>query len=143
MAVIVASNYTAAADMLAMDLRSAYPVSELQTLKRTFVYTRTGEGSLTVTDDFAFSAPQTFGSALITYGQWKQLSARELLISAGREVVKVSIDTGGVPFEVVAETIKEENHSKTQPTRIGINLIGPQAKGQVAFTIVPSSGALP
>ena len=142
-AVLVASNYTAAADMLAMDLHSAYAVNELQTLKRTFVYTRIGEGSLTVTDDFAFSTPQTFGSALITYGQWKQLSAHELLISVGREAVKVAIDTGSALFEVVAETIKEENHSKTQPTRIGINLTSPQAEGHVVFTIVPSSGGAP
>jgi hypothetical protein len=142
-AVILARAGTEAADTLTMDLRSAYAVKELQTLKRTFVYTRTGAGALTVTDDFAFSAPQTFGSALITYGTWKQLSARELLISAGLEAVKVSIDTGGVPFAVVAETIKEENHGKTQPTRIGINVTGPQARGHVVFTIVPAAVAVP
>ena len=141
-AVISARRDTDAADMLTMDLRSAYEVKELQTLKRTFVYTRTGAGSLTVTDDFAFSAPRTFGSALITYGQWKKLSDRELLLSAGPEAVKVSINTGGVPFEIVAETIKEENHGKTQPTRIGINLTGPQAHGRVVFTIVPAAAAL-
>ena len=86
-AILVSHNFTDAADTLAMDLRSVYEVKELKTLTRTFVYTRTGEGSLTVTDDFAFSTPQTFGSALITYGRWKKLSARELLISAGREAV--------------------------------------------------------
>ena len=138
-AVIVSHKFTEAADTLAMDLRSAYGVKELKTLRRTFVYTRTGEGSLTVSDDFVFSTPQTFGSALITYGRWKKLSEHELLISAGREAVKVSIATQGVPFDVVAETIQEENHGKSQPTRIGINLINPQANGRVVFTIVPSS----
>jgi hypothetical protein len=136
-AVILARTGTEAADTFALDLRSAYEVKGLQALKRTFVYSRTGAGSLTVTDDFAFSAPQTFGSALITYGQWKQLSARELLLSAGGEAVKVSVDTGGVPFTVAADTIKEENHNKTQPTRIGINLARPQARGRVVFSIVP------
>jgi hypothetical protein len=140
-AIIVAHNFTDSADTLAMDLRSAYEVRELKTLTRTFVYTRTGAGSLTVTDDFAFSAPQSFGSALITYGRWKKLSQNELLISAGQEGVKVSIDTHGVPFEIVAETIQEENHGKTHPTRIGINLTDPQAKGRMVFTIVPSGAA--
>ncbi len=140
-AVIVARQDTPAADTLAMDLRSAYEVKELLTLKRTFVYTRTGAGALTVTDDFAFSAPRTFGSALITCGTWQQPSARELLITSGGESVKVTIDAGGVPFTVAAETIKEESHGKTLPTRIGINLTGPQAKGRVVFTIVPVAAA--
>ncbi len=138
-AVILARTGTDATDTFAMDLRSAYAAKELQTLTRTFVYTRTGAGALTVTDDFAFSAPQTFASALITYGEWKQTAPNELLLSAGGEAVKVTIETGGVPFTVAAETIKEENHGKTQPTRIGLNLTGPQARGRVTLTIVPAA----
>ena len=137
-AVIVAKNFTEQADTYVMDLRSAYEVPALQTLRRTFVYHRAGAGTLTVTDDFAFRGAQTFGSALVTYGQWKRLSAVELLIYQNQEAVKVAINTGGVPFEVTEEAIKEENSSKTQPTRIGINLTSPQLKGRVAFTITPS-----
>ena len=136
-AIILTRTGTATTDTFAMDLRSAYAVKELQTLKRTFVYSRAGAGALTVTDDFAFSSPQTFSSALITYGQWKQVSTRELLISSGGEAVRVAIETGGMLFTIAAETIKEENHGKTQPTRIGINLANPQARGRVTFTIVP------
>ncbi|MCX7049486.1 MAG: heparinase II/III family protein [Candidatus Sumerlaeota bacterium] len=137
-AVIVAKNFTEQADTYAMDISSAYETPGIQTLKRTFVYSRAGEGTLTVTDDFAFTSPQTFGSALITYGQWKQLSDRELLISSKKETVKVAIETGGVPFKVSSETIKEEAHGKTLPTRIGINLSSPQVKGKVVFTITPA-----
>jgi len=137
--VIVEKTFTEKTDTYVMDLRSAYPVPELESLQRTFVYRREGENSLTVTDNFAFSSAQTFGSALITYGQWKQLSPRELLISQNQDAVKVDIDTGGAPFEISQEEIKEENHDKTHPTRIGINLTGPQAKGRVVLTITPSA----
>ena len=137
-AVILTKNFTDQSDTYVMDLRSAYEVPVLQTLKRSFVYRRVGEGSLTVTDDFAFTAAQTFGSALITYGQWKRLSPRELLVYHNQEAVKVAIDTGGVPFEITEEVIKEETHNKAQPTRIGVNLTGPLLKGRVVFTITPS-----
>ena len=137
--VVIAKTFTDQTDTYVMDLRSAYPVPALQTLQRTYVYSRSGEGSLTVTDNFAYNAAQTFGSALITYGQWKRLSPRELLIYQGQEAVKVAIDTGGVPFEITQEVIMEENHNKTHPTRIGINLTGPQIKGRVVFTITPSA----
>ncbi len=136
--VVVAKNFTDQTDSYVMDLRSAYEVPALQTLKRSFVYSRAGEGSLTVTDDFAFNSAQTFGSALITYGQWKRLSPRELLVYHNQEAVKVAIDTGGVPFEITEEVIKEETHTKAQPTRLGINLTGPLLKGRVVLTITPS-----
>jgi len=136
-AVVVAKHFTDATDTYALDLRSAYDMPALQTLTRTFLFNRTGQGALTVTDDFAFVTPQTFGSALITYGQWKQLSAHELLICGKQEAVKVTINTGGLPFTVTSEVIKEENHSKTQPTRIGINLTNPQPKGKVVLMITP------
>ena len=58
-AILVAHNFTDAADTLVMDLRSLYEVQGLKTLQRTFVYTRSGEGSLTVTDDFAFGTRRT------------------------------------------------------------------------------------
>ena len=136
-AIPISKQFTDAADTYALDLRSGYQVPALRKLTRTFVYRRAGEGALTVTDDFAFSTPQTFGSALVTYGQWKQISARELRVERNQEAVKVVIDTGGVPFTVTSEVIKEETHDKKQPTRIGINLTGPQAKGRVTLTITP------
>lgn len=136
-AVIVTKSFTDQTDTYAMDLRSAYEVPALQALKRTFVYSRAGAGILTVSDDFAFSSAQKFGSALVTYGQWKKLTDRELQISSHEEAVKVVINTGGVPFEITSEVIKEENHGKTQPTRIGVNLTSPQSQGKVVFTITP------
>ena len=75
---------------------------------------------------------------MITYGKWKRLSPSELLIYQNQEAIKIVIDTGGIPFEVNEEVITEENHSKTQPTRIGINLSGPYLKGRMVFTMAPS-----
>ena len=135
--VIITKHFTDQADTYAMDLRSAYEVPELQMLQRSFTYDRTGAGRLTVTDMFAFTAARAFGSALITYGQWKQIAPGELLIQRNGEAVKVVINTGGVPFAISEEVIKEENHNKTQPTRIGVNLVVPQLTGTVSFTITP------
>lgn len=138
-AVVLTKNFTDPADTYALDLRSAYEPPGPQTLTRTFVYSRQGAGSVKVTDEFAFGAPQTFGNALVTYGQWKRLGERELLIAGDKEAVKVSIDAGGVPFEIVSEVIEEETHTKGKPTRIGIDLKQPRASGKVVLTITPAS----
>ena len=74
---------------------------------------------------------------MVTYGDWQQVSGRELVISQNKEAVTVAIDTGGVPFTVTAEAIHEENHTKIHPKRIAVNLAKPQPKGRVVFTITP------
>lgn len=138
-AVVLTTNFTESADTYALDLRSAYEMSELQRLTRTFVFSRAGKGCLTVTDEFAFRTPQTFGTALITYARWKQLSPRQLLIQGKEEAVNVTIETGSVPVTIAAEPINEEAHAKTKPTRIGLNLATPQTAGKITLTITPTA----
>ena len=56
-AVTLKTDFTDAQDTLVFDIRSAYSVPSLQKLTRTYVFSRAGAGSLTVTDDVAFSKP--------------------------------------------------------------------------------------
>jgi hypothetical protein len=139
---VLKTDFTDAADTLAMDLGSAYAVPELKQLERTFTYRRDGAGSLTVTDDFAFTSPQSFGNALITYGQWKHDPNGPILISQDGQAVSVTVDTGGIAYEVTGETIDETSEAKdhAKPTRIGINLIKPVATGHVTLTFTPAPG---
>jgi hypothetical protein len=138
---VLKTDFTDAADTLSMDLRSAYAVPELKQLVRTFTYRRDGTTSLTVTDDFAFSSPQSFGNALITYGQWTREEGGPILISQDGQAASVTVDTGGVPFDVTAEPINEASEAKdhVKPTRIGINLKQPATTGHVTLTITPAS----
>lgn len=136
---VVATTFTEAADTFSLDLRSAYDVAGLQTLTRTFRYSRRDQGSLTVTDDFAYDKPQAFGTALITYGKWTKLAPNELRIEGQHEGLRVTIDAGGLAFEIKDEQIVENNGRPIHPTRIGINLLEPQDRGKISLTIVPES----
>jgi len=134
---ILTADFTDATDTFAMDISSAYAVPELKKLTRTFTYNRTGQGSLTVVDEVAFSKAEPFAGALITYGQWKQINDHTVVITAGEEAVEVTIDTGGVPFELKSETINEQTHNGDKPTRIGIDLKQPITAGKVTLSIKP------
>lgn len=134
---ILKADFTDAVDTFSMDISSAYIVPELKKLTRTFTYDRTGQGSLTVVDEVAFSQPKTFAGALVTYGQWKQMNDHTVIITKGNESLEVTIDTGGVPFELKSQTIDEQTHNGEKPTRIGIDLKQPIADGKVTLTIKP------
>lgn len=120
---VLDTAFTEDSDSLRLDLRSAYECPELKRLERTFSYTRVGTGEFTVRDDVVFETPQSFGTALITTGEVKQVDQRTLLITNAEEKVRVEIDAGGSPFSIKTEQITED--SPIKPTRIGIELDDP------------------
>ncbi|NLX23160.1 MAG: heparinase [Phycisphaerae bacterium] len=135
---VLRTEFTDEADTLALDIRSAYPVPELEKLERTFVYDRRGTGALTITDVAALSAPQTFETALITFGQWRELEPGVLLVTDDKASVRVTIDTGGEAFEIHPEKIEEDLGGRSPPTRIGIRLARPLTQVAVRMTVTPA-----
>ncbi|MGD0091841.1 MAG: heparinase II/III family protein [Planctomycetota bacterium] len=132
---VLRTDFSDQADTLQLDISSAYPVPELKTLERTFVYSRAQAGSLKVTDRVEFKSPQAFGTALITLGTWEQIEDKSLLIRYEKAAVKAQIDAGGAEWAVQAEEIRE--NAPVKPTRLGINLVKPAAATCITITITP------
>ncbi len=137
-AVTLKTDFTDAQDTLVFDIRSAYAVADLQKLTRTYVFSRAGAGSLTVTDDVAFSQPQSFETALITLGQWKQTGPQTLRIEDGTAAIHVQIDTGGAAFKIIPTQINEHVHTKKLPARLAIALDSPVSQAMVTVKITPA-----
>jgi len=135
---VVHQEFTEDTDTLVLDISSAYDVPELKTLQRTFVYSRQGSGSLTVTDEVAFSKPCDFGTALITFDKWQQLSGSSLMISDQDKALRVDIEVTGGDFKIQPQTIEEDLSGRRLPTRLGINLTRPVLRAVVRLTIRPA-----
>lgn len=135
---IVREDFTEDTDTLILDISSAYDVPELEKLQRKFVYSRQGPGSLTVTNEVVFSKPCDFGTALITFDQWQQLSASSLMIRDQDKSLRVDIEVTGADFKIQPETIEEDLSGRRLPTRLGINLTKPVLRAVVCLTISPA-----
>ena len=135
---LVHHDFTDSADTLTLDISSAYNVPDLKKLERKFIYSRVGSGSLKVTDEVVFSRPCDFGTALITFSQWKQMSPSLLMIGDEQESLRVEIEVAGADFEIRPETIQENLSTRKQPTRLGINLTRPVPNALVSITIIPT-----
>jgi hypothetical protein len=131
-------SFTDDADTFVLDIASAYDVPELKKLERTFVYSRTGAGSLTVTDEVTFSKPCDFDTALITFDTWKKLSGSSLRVYDKEQSLRVDIKVDGADFEVQPETIKENLSVRKDPVRLGIHLTRPVRHAVVMLTITPN-----
>jgi hypothetical protein len=148
---VVRHDFSADSDTLVLDISSAYDVPELKKLERTFVYSRLGSGSLTVTDEVVFSRPCDFGTALVTFDDWQELSPSSLRIHDQTEALGVNIaargaDLGspnpkdrvwGGPLKVQAQTIQEDLSTPREPARLGINLTQPVTEAVISLTITP------
>jgi len=135
--VILATNFTDAVDTLKLDIRSAYAVPGLQKLDRTFVFQRGPNPSLEVRDEVVFSAPESFETALVTWGQVKTVDLNTLEIRDGNSAVRVTIDTQGRAFKWSQQKIDEDVQSKCKPIRIGIHLNSEIITGVVTLRITP------
>ena len=135
--VVLAQIFTDRADTLTLDCRSAYPMADLTKLKRTFVFSRGDSPSLEVRDEIKLASPETFESALITWGTIRQVGANELEIADGGDAVRVTIDAQGRAFELKQETIDENVVSKRKPVRLGIALAAKVSTATVTLRISP------
>ncbi len=126
-------------DTLQLDLKSAYPVKTLQMLNRTFRFERPA-GRLTITDEVRYDAPEAFGTAVITFDSWKQLSADRLLVGQGATAVEIRIDAGGRGVKIEATTLEEDVRGPGRPTRIGIDLVEPVEQATLTLSVRPAAG---
>ena len=135
---VVKTEFADAADALVLDIASAYKVPTLKKLERSFVYSRTGAGSLTITDDVALGEPGNFGTALITFGKWERLASDRIKVSDGKEAVQVVIEATGGEWDLSSEQIKEDLGSKRTPTRLGIDFKAPVTQARIVLTVTPA-----
>jgi len=134
---VVKTEFTPNKDTLVLEISSAYPVTQLEKLQRTYTYRRDGAGSLTVVDEVGFSEPQSFGTALITLSQWEQLDSDSLLMRGEAERLQVDIEASG-EFEIEANEIHENMPNDLVPIRLGINLKKPVREAAIKVTIYPA-----
>ncbi len=135
---VLKTEFTDEKDTLVLDLRSCYDVPELTKLVRTFVFSRAGRGSLSVTDEVEFNSPQAFETALITLSPWKQLGPDTLVVGEKAESVEVKISTKENPFSLQATEIQEHLPGRVIPKRLGIVLSDPVRQAVVRVAIAPA-----
>ncbi len=131
---ILKTTFTDASDEFVMDIASAYDAPELTKLVRSFVFDRR-TGTLTVSDEVAFQRAASFELALTTRATWKQISANQIELTAGRERIIAEIQAP-CAFELTSETIAEDC---TPFTRLGLKLLQPLAAGKIVMIFRPAT----
>lgn len=120
-----------------LDLRNAYRIASMTRLERSFLYSRAGSGSFSVTDAVQFTKPERFESALIAFGSFRRLSPNLLELEFSGKKLLASIQTDGEPFTLVPAEIKGVYQGGLKPWRIAIRLNRPVRKARISVTFTP------
>lgn len=104
---ILSTSFTPQQDAITIDMTTAYDAPTLKSLARTMKYSRTGKGSVEISDNFKLSAPTDIDESLPTHGTWRQIDAKTLEFTidanAGKEHGPVNPNA---PAEHLRVTIK-------------------------------------
>ncbi|MBT3279750.1 MAG: hypothetical protein HN370_10340 [Phycisphaerales bacterium] len=128
---LVSKQFTPTLDTFTLDLAGAYNVKTLTALTRSFTYDRTKD-SLVVEDQFKFSQPEMFESALIILGTWQIADHKTILIRHKNQSVRLTIETTAA-LTLTEQTLNAK-YRNINPVRLAFTLKDKHAAGTVRFT---------
>lgn len=136
---VLKTDFTARQDTLVLDLRSAYAVPTLQRLEREFRYERGDVERLVVTDTVAFSGPEQFEIALVTFGEWSHVAPDRLRVEDDGRAVEVELLADGLALEITGAEINEDVRINRQPRRIAVRIAQPVPAARLTLRISPAA----
>ena len=125
-------------DKVVMDLKPAYEISELESLKRTIVNAKLGEGVITIQDDFKTTKPVSFGTAIMTYSKYEIVDSNTLILTNKNEKLKVEITSEGGAIKLNPEPVPVKALREGKDAiRIGVDFVKPISRGSIKVTYTP------
>jgi hypothetical protein len=103
---VVSTNFTDRLDSVVLDITSAYNDPKLKKLLRTMQYSRTGAGSVDITDQFTLAAPADIVESFPTHGVMKRIDAKTIQIDFQDAHLKIAIDAPG-PITLTEDNVND------------------------------------
>jgi hypothetical protein len=132
---VITTNFHPEVDTVVLDLSGGYAVPGLKKLVRSFTLQRGPQPAIRVVDTVEFSKPEAFGTALITFANWKEISPGVYEIGEGADRLKVEVVVEGAGWILQPEVLREDLQAGRPATRLGFNLTAPVRTATVRMTI--------
>jgi hypothetical protein len=131
---VLATEFSAVRDSMAIDMKAAYDVPELKALTRRFGYDRRAR-VMEVIDEAEFTTPQEFNTPIITYKRVFKADDRTLFLYDAKHCVRVRIGVEGGLWNIEQEEM--ENPGRPSATRLAVTFLQPVRTAKVRFEISP------
>ncbi|MFC1761065.1 hypothetical protein ACFL6U_03185 [Planctomycetota bacterium] len=137
---ILETKFTDTKDSVAVDIKAAYEVEELQSLIRTMENNKAGKGTMTITDEFSASEAIDFGTAIMTYADCEIVDQDTILLTHKGKTIRVEISAKGASFNISQDDMpKKDLRYASQAYRLGIDFKKKLKSGSITMVFTPES----
>ncbi|MFY0652425.1 MAG: heparinase II/III family protein [Cyclobacteriaceae bacterium] len=135
---IMSTEFSENGDKVVMDIKSAYEIPTLKTLIRTFENDKTGEGTITIEDQFSTTEPVQFGVAIMTLSEYEITNDKTVILMENGQKLKAEISANGGELKITDELVPVKHLREKGPAyRIGVDFTEPIAKGSLTVKYTP------
>ncbi|MCH6255970.1 hypothetical protein MLD52_05380 [Puniceicoccaceae bacterium K14] len=126
-------------DKVVLDIKAAYEVDGLEKLIRTMVNDKSGNGTITITDEFTASNPIAFDTAIVTHGPYEVINDDMVVFSReGRSItVKISAEGGTVKVHDLKIPVEDIRYAD-EAFKIWIDFEKKLKSGSITMVFTPN-----
>lgn len=110
---VLSHSFSPEQDIITIGMTPAYDMPALKGLTRTLLHSRSGNGSIDITDAFDLKQPEEIIESLPTHGSWKQIDDHSLLFTLNGERLKVAFDVSA-PISVSETKVDDYGNAFTR-----------------------------
>lgn len=135
---ITSTSFAKELDKVVMDIEPAYEVPSLTSLIRTMENDKSGDGKITIVDQFSSTEPLDFGVAMMTLNEYEIIDKNTVILSSENQKLKAEIFSSGAEIKITGELVPVEHLREGAPAyRIGIDFTEPISEGSITIRYTP------
>lgn len=135
---ITDTKFSSTQDKVVMDISNAYELPVLEHLTRTMINNKSGQGTITILDNFKSLEAVTFGTAIMTFSKYEILNNNTLILNGKNQKVKVEVKSKGGEVSIEPEIVPVEHLREGKGAiRIGVDFVTPIKEGQIEIIYTP------
>ncbi|WP_282123118.1 hypothetical protein [Algibacter mikhailovii] len=135
---ITSTEFTEELDKVVMNIKTAYDIPILNTLVRIMENDKSGQGTISITDEFSLSRPVNFGVAIMTISEYEIVDANTVLLKTENQILKAEVFSDDGALVIKDELVPVEHLREGGPAyRIGVDFIDPIAQGSLTVKFTP------
>ncbi|MEP3837808.1 MAG: hypothetical protein ABJM36_09175 [Algibacter sp.] len=135
---IIASEFTESLDRVVLDHKKAYEIPSLKNLVRTMENDKSGNGTITITDEFLLSEAGNFGVAIMTLSDYEIVDANTVILKTGSHSLRAEVFSEDGTLKITDQRVPVERLREGGPAyRIGVDFTQPIDQGSITVRFTP------
>lgn len=135
---ILSTEFTKSKDKIVMDIQGAYEIPSLKSLVRTMENDKSGEGTITIIDQFSSTKPVTFGVSIMTLSEYEIVDGKTIILTENGQKIKAEVSGNGAEIKIIDELVPVKHLREGGPAyRIGVDFTEPIKEGVITIKYRP------